>query len=143
LGLNYHMDCHGKPTALRFSTFDAAVADQKTKNIKSATFLARNMITIAISGGTSPWIIGWDAAAPNDLRRYDINKGRVYWGLFPLTREEMDQLSIHMRQLWDFKVLKEPDRTRIFNDLNLYARPLWERWNLPYQCGRSQMRYGG
>ena len=137
---NYVLDCSNKPTALRFSSFDAAVADQKKKNIKSATFLARNMVTIAISGGTSPWIIGWDAAAPNDLRRYQINAGRVYWGLQPLTREEMDALSAHMRQLWDFTKLPEPQRTQTFNNLNAYARPLWERWNLPYQCGSSQVR---
>jgi len=138
---NYKMNCDGKPTDLRFSTFEAAVNDQKKKNIKSATFLARNMVTIAISGGTSPWHIGYDATRYPDPRRREINERRVHWGLMPLTEEEMTALSNHMKQLWEFNVLPAKQSERIFTDLNAYAKPLWLRWNLPYQCGSSQRRF--
>lgn len=130
------MDCGNYRRGLIYSSFDAAVADQKKKG-NTTIFLARNLSTIAITGATTPWIYGYDALLPGDPRRVQINVTRAQWGLHPLTDSELDEMRKHMQSLWpSFK-----DDT-VLRNLS-YARALWERWNRPYQCGSSAARHGG
>ncbi len=129
----YPMNCDGKPRVLLFSTFDAAVQDQKTKGL-SSTSLARNMVGIAVTGSTKRDVLYGDKLE-NWYWQNWVNTTRVDWGLAPLNQEQMNALRSAMYAGWNGN---ETDAR--FQSL-AYARALWQQFNLPYQCGVSQRRF--
>ncbi len=128
----YQMNCGGKPRDLIFSSFEAAVADQKNKGL-SSTSLARNMVAIAVSGSTK-WEVLWGDKLEVWLWQNWLNTTRVSWGLAPLAQFEMNALKTDMYSLWNGN-----ERDPRFQSLS-YASALWQKYNLPYQCGSSIAR---
>lgn len=134
LGMNYQMNCNGKPRALIYNTFDELVADQRKKGL-SSTSLARNCAAIAISGSTKWEVLGYDKL-DNELWRGWVNQTRVAWGLYPLTYDEMGRMQYLMRAAWP----EIPNESATSFQSLTYARRIWEQYNRPYQCGTGTIR---
>lgn len=103
---------------------------QKAKKL-SSTSTMRNMVGIAVSGNTK-WL--WQGYDAFDIpgNSIELNRARVFNGLYPLTVGQIKEMQN------DFRTINptnnesaEPFRS------GTLARALFAKWNAPYQCDKN------
>lgn len=139
LPAGFQMNC--QTTSLRHIV---SSLDQVDSSGRNGTTRARYLASWAVlNNGGEVTIPGyayiWHTGIAQPSVREKVNKTRVANGLFPLTNDEFNALQALMQSMMPQEYRQERDA--VFQSLQ-YANQIFQRFNLPYQCGRVTARTG-